>query len=91
MDSIHLNGAEQVANAARAMLQSAASMQRSVLAMAEVLDRHQRFLDDWLQRFSAELEKAVANIPHGPVMVNSGQSDQCGKPTPSENPCIIPF
>jgi hypothetical protein len=51
-----LLGAEQVQNAAGRMSDAADRMQRAASSIDESLARHERFLDDWLQRF----EVAVA-------------------------------
>jgi hypothetical protein len=54
---IHLIGAEQVERAAHTMSSAANEMQRAVANMEGALERNQRFLDDWLQRLEAVMEK----------------------------------
>jgi hypothetical protein len=47
-----LMGAEQVQSAGRSMQSAAEQMTRSASVIDEALARHQRFLDDWLVRFT---------------------------------------
>jgi hypothetical protein len=60
VDSIYLHGSEDVSRAASSMSRAADEMQRAASNMAEVLERQQRFLDDWLMRFDAALSRARA-------------------------------
>lgn len=65
-DYVHLLGAEDVRNAGWAMREAASDMQRAASSIDEALQRHQRFLDDWLLRFEAVADKlAVARPPAG--------------------------
>lgn len=50
---MHLVGAEQMQAAARLMDQAADRMQSAASSLDGALERHHRFMDDWLQRFEA--------------------------------------
>lgn len=52
---IRLVGAEDVRRAACAISSAARDMCRAAGSIDEALRNHQRFLDDWLQRFEAAL------------------------------------
>jgi hypothetical protein len=54
---VELIGAEQVRSAANTMVGAADQMSRAAGSIDESLRMHQRFLDDWLQRFEAAIEK----------------------------------
>jgi hypothetical protein len=54
MDSIHLHGSEEVGRAAHAMREAAHEMMRAANYITESLQRHQAFLDDWLNRLHDE-------------------------------------
>lgn len=54
---MHLVGAEQVQNAARQMQSAAEETGKAAGSIAYSLEMHHRFMDDWLQRFEAALEK----------------------------------
>ncbi len=54
---ITLLGAEQVQSAANTMTRAAESMQSAANNMQYAHEQHQRFLDDWLQRYQQLLEK----------------------------------
>ena len=57
-DYITLMGAEDVSRAGHRMQSAAEQMSRAAGTIDEALFRHQRFLDEWLQRLeSALLEK----------------------------------
>lgn len=56
METMHLIGAEDVRAAANTMRSSADEMQRAASQIDHSLAQHQRFLDDWLQRFQAVIE-----------------------------------
>lgn len=47
---MHLVGAEQVQNAANTMRSAAETMSRAASEISSALERHQRFLEDWLNR-----------------------------------------
>lgn len=55
MDSIHLIGAEDVQRAGHHISVAAEQMGRAAGNIDESLERHRRFLDDWLQRFEQVL------------------------------------
>lgn len=54
---IHLVGAEQVQSAANTMRSAADEMKSAASSIDYALTAHQRFMDDWLQRFEAALER----------------------------------
>jgi len=56
MDSIHLQGSEEVRRAASAMNEAAQKMQQAAGSMEYALLQNQRFLDDWLNRLQSVLE-----------------------------------
>ena len=60
---VHLIGAEQVQNAARSMQSAADTMRQAMSYHEEALRRHQSFMDDWLARLEATIERIVA-APH---------------------------
>lgn len=51
----HLVGAEQVAGAGHTMARAAEQMRSAAGSIDDSLTRHQRFMDDWLQRFEQVL------------------------------------
>lgn len=53
---ITLLGAEQVQSAASRMVGAADSIRQAASNMDDVLQRHQRFMDDWLLRYQQLLE-----------------------------------
>lgn len=55
-DSTYLMGAEDVRRAGAAMQEAAADMRAAAANLEGALERHQRFMDDWLARFAALLE-----------------------------------
>jgi hypothetical protein len=56
MESIVLIGAEDVSRAGHNMQSAAEQMSRAVGNLSEVLERHQRFMDDWLDRFAQTVD-----------------------------------
>lgn len=54
---VHLLGAEDVKRAGHEMRQAAEQMQRATSEMAELLRMNQRWMDEWLERFQAVLER----------------------------------
>lgn len=48
---VTLLGAEDVRSAASTMRQAASEMQSAASSISGSLESHQRFLDDWLQRY----------------------------------------
>jgi methyl-accepting chemotaxis protein len=57
VDYITLLGAEQVQSAANTMRSAADTVAGAASEMSSAVDRQQRFMDDWLQRFEAVVEK----------------------------------
>lgn len=53
---IHLIGAEDVRSAGHQIASAAADMNRAANNFESVFERHQRFMDDWLQRFESIME-----------------------------------
>jgi hypothetical protein len=60
---VTLIGAEQVQSAANRMSDAAEQMSRAAMSIDATVERHQRFLDDWLQRFEAALASASEKVP----------------------------
>lgn len=60
MDSIHLDGAETVSNAARTMRSAAEEMSSAAMTIDGALERQRAFMDDWLLRFEAIVDKLTA-------------------------------
>lgn len=58
MDSIHLIGAEDIRSAGYTMQHAADSMRQAASAIEDTFQQYRRFMDDWLSRFEAALEKA---------------------------------
>lgn len=56
-DYIHLIGTEQVQSAANTMSSAAEEMKQAANNMEDTFRRHQLFLDDWLLRLEAALNK----------------------------------
>ncbi len=56
-DRMYLTGSEDVRTAGNTMARAADTMQDAVRNFDYALERHQRFMDDWLQRFEAALDK----------------------------------
>lgn len=59
---VHLVGAEDVANAGRNISSAAADMNRAASYIDETLQRHERFLDDWLIRLEQVFKDAVKDV-----------------------------
>ena len=57
MNSIVLIGAEDVRSAGYTIQSAAVDMKQVVINLEGVLFQHQRFMDDWLQRFEYILEQ----------------------------------
>jgi len=62
MESIFLMGSEDVSKAGYSMRDAAATMRSAASSIDESLRQHQRFLDDWLQRFEAALTQGVPKV-----------------------------
>lgn len=73
-DYVTLMGAEQVQSAARTISAAADTMRSAASEMDSALDRHHRFMDDWLQRFQGVLE--AFNTPQ--VAINPAPSSPPG-------------
>jgi hypothetical protein len=58
MDYVQLIGAETVQSAGVNMRNAADQMSRAASQIEDSLQRHQRFLDDWLQRLSDVFDAA---------------------------------
>ena len=59
---IHLVGAEDVRSAGSRIASAAADMNRAAGHIDETLQRHERFLDDWLARLGETLKELVINL-----------------------------
>jgi len=57
MEYMYLQGSEEVGRAASSMKGSAEEMNRAAANIERSLERHQRFLDDWLYRLEQIIEK----------------------------------
>lgn len=57
MDSIHLSGAEDVRRAANTMSHAAEGMKSAANTIAEAIDRQRDFMDQWMMRLEAAVEK----------------------------------
>ena len=55
MNSIYLQGSDDVRSAASIMSSAASEMQRAAANISGALEQHQRFMDDWLYRLEAAL------------------------------------
>ena len=53
---VTLIGAEDVRNASHTMARAAETMSSAAMNIDSALEHHQRFMDDWLQRFEAAVE-----------------------------------
>jgi hypothetical protein len=58
-DYVTLLGAEQVQSAGHSMSRAGDQMQRAASAIETALFQHQRFMDDWLQRFEYILTESM--------------------------------
>lgn len=65
MDSVYLVGHEAVSSAASSIRSSAEQIQRAAGSIEHSLFQHQRFMDDWLQRFEQIVDKMVASNKEG--------------------------
>lgn len=57
MEHIYLQGSEQVQEAGRSIRSASEEMKQAALNIDGALERHQRFLDDWLLRLEQVLNK----------------------------------
>ncbi|MDO8534106.1 MAG: hypothetical protein Q7S17_05115 [Xanthobacteraceae bacterium] len=53
---VTLMGAEQVQNAGQAMRSAADEMKHAASEISYAFDQHKRFMEDWLQQFTAAME-----------------------------------
>jgi hypothetical protein len=60
-DYVTLMGAEDVRAAGSRMASAAEQMSRAASNMDDALQRHQRFLDDWLMRFETAVSALAAS------------------------------
>lgn len=60
MDRMLLVGAEEVGSASGRMRDAADTMRRAASEIDGALERHQRFLDDWLVRLEQTIERALS-------------------------------
>lgn len=59
MERILLVGTEAVENAGAAMRNAAEGMKQAAVNIDASLERQQRFMDDWLQRFESVLREVA--------------------------------
>lgn len=71
-EHVILIGAEDVRSAGNTISHAAEEMKQAVRNFDYTLDRHHLFMDDWLQRFEAVLEKASNPNGYGHGIVQSG-------------------
>ena len=56
-ENIHLLGSEQVSNAAYSIRESVEQFKLAVGWFGDAVTQQQRYMEEWLQRFEAALEK----------------------------------
>lgn len=68
-ENIHLIGADDVRNAGYRMREAAEAMSQVALNLDGALERHQRWMDDWLNRFAEVVERMPKPHQHagGPL------------------------
>ncbi len=79
-DYVTLMGAEQVSSAGYTMRDAAHEMQRAAGSLDYSLQAHQRFMDDWLQRFQGALDGFQEMLKTPVVIQNPTDSKYCDKP-----------
>lgn len=57
MESVYLQGSEDVRRASATIASAASEMQRAAGSIEDALFRHRQFLDEWIGRFEAVVEK----------------------------------
>lgn len=62
----HLIGSEDVRTGGASMLRAAEEMNRVANNLEQTLLQHQRFMDDWLARYEAAMERGVEVKPYYP-------------------------
>ncbi len=65
METVHLIGSEEVGRAGRQMAEAAHTIQQAANLISESLTNHQRFFDDWLERFRNTLEDHRQSLENG--------------------------
>jgi hypothetical protein len=68
-ESHHLIGADDVRSAGIAMRHAAEEMKSAANTIDVALDQHRNFLNDWLQRFEAAVDRMPQPLRHvgGPL------------------------
>lgn len=66
MDSIYLIGADDVRSAGNRMQAAADDMKSAANSLEFAFERQRLFMDDWLARFEAVLDKPAHNVINGP-------------------------
>lgn len=61
MDHIYLTGSDSVERGGNAIRSAAEEMNRAAQNIEGALDRHQRFMDDWLERYQNMLVADAVN------------------------------
>lgn len=59
---VTLVGAEDVRSAANTMQSAANTMGSAASSIAFALEQHQRFMDDWLQRFDGLMQDRIHDL-----------------------------
>lgn len=78
-ERVQLIGAEDVRSASHTIARAAEDMKQAAMNFDGSLERHQRFLEDWLQRFEAVTDKMLAT---------KAPKCKCGVSDPAEkHPC----
>ena len=67
MDMIHLTGSESVQNAGYAMERAAERMNQAAGQIECSLETQRRWMDAWIERFEAAVEKLNTPNPRGQV------------------------
>jgi len=63
MNTVHLSGAEDVRSAGCAMQHAGEAMQQAADSFDDALERNRRWMEEWLSRFEAAIEKADPFAP----------------------------
>lgn len=71
MDSIHLHGAEDVRVAGSRMVDAADTMRSAASNIDGSMENFKRFMDDWLQRFEAAVDRMPVRI-HDEITIMGG-------------------
>jgi hypothetical protein len=82
MNAVHLIGAEDVRSAGCAMQHAAEAMQQAADSFDNALERHRQWMEEWLSRFEAAVEKAAD--PFAPVVEPKAVCLPCPVPTDPE-------